>query len=345
MNAVFVGVDAGGSRTTVKVVVDGSDAVRQYEVGETLSGSMEPQRYEGRLRAILAPLEKAYEQLGVVGLPTYLFIGAAAYTPRVRSVIRRALHRAVPLVAGPQVRVAGAANDVVTLLFGLRADGVVIAGTGSNVLIKSATGSLLQIGGQEWVACDTGAGFWIGLRAIRQAYRDFEDGDDSVLLQRFREAYGVVKDDHPALVATARRLAIAGPDMKKHIARFCVDVCRAAERGDLSAQSIVRAEAEELADRVAAGLRRAFDARQLSSGVSIVQCGSVVVGNDFYRATFERRVENDLRSDTRPDVRWHPVSTGTDAAVSLARTLRASADELLDVAELHRPVVVPLRDG
>ena len=48
---------------------------------------------------------------------------------------------------------------------------------------------------------DYGGGFWIGLKAIRQAYRDYESGVDSVLLQRLRQVYGIRPDDHHGLIA------------------------------------------------------------------------------------------------------------------------------------------------
>jgi N-acetylglucosamine kinase-like BadF-type ATPase len=341
MSTVFVGVDSGGTRTNVVVVVEGTNSRREYEVDESLSGALEPQEYADCLRAILAPLGKAYESLQAENRPTYVFVSAAAYTPRVRNDLIKAISTVVPSVAGPQVVAAGIANDSLSLLIGSGATGIVIAGTGSNVLIKPTSGDPIQVGGHEWVACDNGSGFWIGLRAIRQAYRDFEDRENSVLLQRFRQLYRIDPGDDNAILAMLRKLSIAGPNMKKDIARFATDVCGAAQRGDPQAQNIVKAEAEDLGDMLAAGIRRALSSQAIMSGVSIVQCGGVL-GNEFYRAAFETQVEMRLLSASaeKANIQWQRVSTATDAAVNLARSLRDSTDDLLALGEGHRPAIV-----
>jgi N-acetylglucosamine kinase-like BadF-type ATPase len=340
VNAVFVGVDSGGTRTNVEVLVGDTGARKQYEIGDSLSGALATEEYDTCLRAILAPLEKHCDSLGVSNLSIFIFISAAAYTPWVRDHLVHTIKEVCPAIAGPRLVAAGVANDSVTLLMGLQADGVVIAGTGSNVVIKSATG-LRQVGGHEWVACDAGSGFWIGLRAIRQAYRDFEDDDNSVLLQRFRQLHAIRPDDDNRLLSVLRELSIARADMKKEVARFAADVCGAAERGDPAAQDIVKAEAEELADTLAGGLRRALSLRDLAAGIKVVQCGGVL-GSEFYRSAFETQVEMRLRSESplRADVRWQRVPTAVEAAVNLAKSLRESTDDILALANAFRPAVV-----
>jgi N-acetylglucosamine kinase-like BadF-type ATPase len=240
-----------------------------------------------------------------------------------------------------RIAAAGAANDAVSLLLGLDADGIIVAGTGSIVIIRSRDGGLYQVGGQEWVACDDGSGFWIGLRSIRQAYRDLEAGVDSVLLQRLRQLYGIRPDDDRRLIARLRDLSIADSNMKKEIARFAASVCAAAERGDAAAQNIVKAEAEELADVTAGALRRRYSLSELNAGVGLVQCGSVL-GNEFYRASFEAQLEMRLRSgvDQRAELRWRRVTTADEAAINLARSLRDSTEGMLALDLAYRPAVV-----
>src|SRR5215472_18326584 len=66
-------------------------------------------------------------------------------------------------------------------------------------------------------AMTDGSGFWVGLNAIRAAYRDFASGTDSVLLQRFRQVYGIRNDDGRAFIAKLRDLAIADSNMKRRL--------------------------------------------------------------------------------------------------------------------------------
>jgi len=73
------------------------------------------------------------------------------YSPLTREDFLDAIEDAKGTVLGPQVRCVGAGNDAVTVLFGTEADAIVIAGTGSAVLLRAKDGSIHQAGGQEWV--------------------------------------------------------------------------------------------------------------------------------------------------------------------------------------------------
>jgi len=256
--SVLVGVDSGGTRTNVEVVVEderGDKRSVSYEVGESLSGALVTSLIPETLGRILAPLDPRLEELAIEGLPVFIWISAAGYSPWTRDDFNIALQDLGPTIANGAVHSIGVANDAVSLLLGSRCDGIVIAGTGSSVIVKAADGTMNQGGGHEWVACDYGSGFWIGLQAIRTAYRDYEAGRDSVLLQRLRQVYGIRADDHRGLIAKLRDLSIADSNMKKEIARFTASVCAAAERGDMSAQNLVKDGAEDLGDETAGLLR------------------------------------------------------------------------------------------
>ncbi|HYP22208.1 MAG TPA: BadF/BadG/BcrA/BcrD ATPase family protein [Actinomycetota bacterium] len=341
---VFVGVDSGGTRTNVTIEVSngaGPSVGDCYEVEENLSGALKPELVPDTLRTILAPLEIVADEHGLDGLDVYVWISAAGFTPWTRTHYLGAMSDIAPGFLDGCIRSVGAANDGVSLLLGSRASGVVIAGTGSTVIVRSSDGKVHQAGGHEWVACDDGAGFWIGIRAIRQAYRDYESGTGSVLLQRFRQEYNVRARDDRAFIETLRELAIGHKDMKKEIARFAARVCQAAERGDKSAQNIVKGEAESLADVTAEALRRHFASAELSRGLSIVQCGSLLA-NEFYRKSFESQLEMRLRTDDRhaAQLTFERVATGAAAATQLAQDLAGSTDEMLELDSAFRPAIV-----
>lgn len=340
-DAVIVGIDSGGTRTNVEIAIEGETATRRsYEVSHALSGSLAPDQYASCMRRILAPLDAQLDGVDP-SLPVYAFFSAAGFTRWVRDDFVDAMMDVCPDFADGRIVAAGAANDAVSLLLGMRSQGVVIAGTGSNVVVRTPDGDVYQVGGHEWVACDYGSAFWIGLRALRQAYRDFEAGNESVLLQRLYEQYSIRPGDERRLTAKLRDLAIADANTKREIARFAADVCQAAERGDLEAQNIVKAEAEDLADVMAGGLRRRYTTAQLAEGIDLVQCGSVL-NNEFYRTSFEAQIEMRLRSPSagRSEIRWQRVATGGQAALNLARDLQDAAEDLGDIDLMFRPVVV-----
>ncbi len=341
---IFVGVDSGGTRTNVRIleVDDGlTTAESSYEVADTLSGALPTDLIPETLRSILAPLEMRVQEEPAGSLPVYVWVSAAGFTEWTRDPYRVALGELVPDLLRGRIKVVGIANDAVSLLLGLGADGIVIAGTGSNVIVRAPDGKLHQSGGHDWVACDYGSGFWVGLRAIRKAYRDFEAGNKSVLLLRMCELFGIQPEDSKALIHKLRDLAIGDENVKKEVARFAAGVCHASERGDKAAQNIVKSEAEDLADVMAGALRRAFPRKRLEAGVRMVQCGSLI-GNNFYRSSFEAQLEMRLLSGSEQKARfeWRRMLTGDKAAVDLAKDLMVDPEHYLDVDDAFRPAVV-----
>jgi N-acetylglucosamine kinase-like BadF-type ATPase len=310
-----------------------------YEVGETLSGALSIELVPTAMQKVLAPLDQSIGDSLYSDMPVYLWISAAGFSPWTRDEYLVAMTDILPSLVSGSIRSAGAANDGVSLLLGSRADGIVIAGTGSTVVVRSADGELHQAGGHGWVACDDGAGFWIGIRAIRQAYRDYECGLDSVLLQRLRQSYGIRAGDNRGLVEKLRDLSVGHKDMKKEIAHFAASVC-AAERGDRPAQNIVKAEAEALADVTAEALRRRFSSSELSAGLRIVQCGSLLA-NELYRGSFETQLELRLLSGDRRKAtfEWQRVVTAAEAAVRLAMDLAFSPQYLMRPDREFRPAI------
>ena len=342
MSQVLIGIDSGGTRTNVEV--RHADVTYQYELSETLSGSLSPRFYAETIQSILLPAA-SYLIDNFPNEPVAIFISAAGFTPAYRDDFLDAIRTARRDYFPGGVESIGIANDAVSLLLGLEADVVVIAGTGSNVLVRDGSGHIFQIGGHEWVVADYGSGFWIGLRAIRQAYKDYEGDEKSVLLQRLGQVYGIRGGDERRLIAKFRDLAIADSNMKPEVARFASYVCAAAERGDRASQDIVKAEAEELADVLAGALRRRRGrveaATTVDPGVTtIVECGSLL-GNGFYSRVFRTQVE--LRIQTGTDassIAWNHTATGTGAAVNLAKLMSNNELDISEIASEFRPLIV-----
>lgn len=336
--SIFIGVDSGGTRTNVHIVSSDGEVNAQYEVGESLSGAVAPELYPRVLRKILVGSESIISRNAAADTPVYMFISAAGFSAWSKEVFVSTLHEVCPQQLGGRIVAAGAANDAVSMLLGMRANAVVIAGTGSNIVLSVGT-EFVQIGGHNWVACDEGSGFWIGLRAIRRAFRDLESGVESTLLARLYDAYGIRHGDSEQLIKKAYDLSVNDKSTKREIARFAASVCGAAERGDVASQDIVKQEAEELADLMAVGLRRYFTDAQLEAGLPIVQGGSVLA-NNFYRSSFENQIEMRLRSGQPVSIDWKSDTTGLSAAVRLAKDLADGSPPGMQSAVSFRPVVV-----
>ncbi len=344
MTNTYVAIDSGGSRTNVTLTRerDGEEPVTvSREVYESLSGYLKPSEYASVLRRILAPIEAIWREEEADDESVFVFLSAAGFSAATRSGFLSALKEVIPGAFGGRVASAGAANDAVTLLLGHAAEAVVIAGTGSNVLVRSEDGIVYQSGGQEWVANDYGAGFWIGLEAIRAVARAFEAGRETTLLQRFCNEYHVEVDDSESIVARFRSLGVADNDMKADIAKFAAGVCAAAQKGDEEAQRIVKDQAEDLARSLVVALRRRLAHERIDDGIEIVQCGSVFE-SAFYRSSFEVMVSISLygTADTASLIQWRPVGDGRAAALTLARVVASQPESLQDVAPQYQPLIL-----
>jgi N-acetylglucosamine kinase-like BadF-type ATPase len=339
---IYIGIDTGGTRTNVEIIdSSGLHARHTYESPAALSGSLTPAGYIQTLRRILAGAESHWATGQHANRPIYIFISAAGFAPSVREYFVDAFNEVIPDCLGGFVSAVGIANDAPSLLFGHQADAIVIAGTGSNVLVRSKDGKLHQIGGHEWVVSDYGSGFWIGLRAIRRAYRDYEEEKESVLLQRLIQLFGIRATDNRRLIGKLRDLSIADENMKPEVARFAAAVCSAAERGDEDSQDIVKSEAEDLADVTAGALRRFFSQDQLASGLNLVQSGGLL-SNEFYRTAFESQVDMRLRSGTVKPIKlaWNRVTTGVAGSLRLAEGLTVGNDEFVHIEQQFRPLIM-----
>lgn len=341
MSTVFIAVDSGGTRTNVEVSVPGDGfGVRRFEVPDSLSGVLPRSEYAGAIRHIFAPIESYWHQHDVPDMPVYVFFGAAGFAAASRSSFLEILHESLPDFLNGNIKAAGACNDTSALLWGHDADGAIVAGTGSNVLVRTRDGQVHQAGGHDWVATDYGAGFWVGLEAIRQVARDLESAENTVLLNRFREVYGIFGEEESDIIARFRALAVSDSRLKADIARFAAAVCSAAELGDLAAQNIVKNEAEDLADSVSRIIRRRFSQDDLSDRVpTLVQCGSLLA-NDFYRSAFESQVRMRLSPGREGEtISWLRTKNGIEAVMNLAQRLPGDTSDLLEVSLTYRPAI------
>jgi N-acetylglucosamine kinase-like BadF-type ATPase len=201
---------------------------------------------------------------------------------------RGGLARAVAGLAG-RVAVIADAEAALRGALGDRPGVLVLAGTGSIVVGRSARGRLVRSGGLGPLLGDEGSGFWLGQQWLR-----------------LTAARG---DARPALRLVRR------PDAVTRIAARAPGVLRRARAGDARARAIVRAGAGHLAAHAVAVARRL----RLPAPVAVSWAGSVM-GDDHYRASVARALRR-----AGLEARWYPPAQAPiAAAVRLARALADS---------------------
>ncbi|HEX6445844.1 MAG TPA: BadF/BadG/BcrA/BcrD ATPase family protein [Streptosporangiales bacterium] len=183
------------------------------------------------------------------------------------------------------------------------APGVVAAvGTGVTVCMRDGGTWLGWLDGHGTVFGDRGGGYGIGLAGLRFAARCTDLGDDAhPLLLRATGRFGAVRE---------WPFELRGPAATARIASFAVDVLACAAAGDPAAGRIRAVAAADLAETVAAAVRRLGAGGQ----VKVSWAGSVL-SDTALRGEFLRRLA-ELSPAARPRP---PAGSALDGAVHLAR--------------------------
>lgn len=245
--AYVVGVDGGGSKTTAAVV--GPDL---RVAGEATSG---PANYRsvglerastGIAEAVREALAAAHATLAEVDAICMCLAG-----------FDTDLDLAVPQHATGLLGYTGTTiyeNDVVGAWAGATEASpgiVVIAGTGATALGMNARGQLWRTDGWDYILGDAGSGYSIGAAGIRAAMRAFDGrGAPTLLARHLGQTYTISSAEE------MRRLVDSTHFGKFEIAAFAVQVARAAEEGDATAQGILREAGELLAQNAIAIIRQ-----------------------------------------------------------------------------------------
>ncbi len=229
-----LGIDAGGSKT-VALLADESGRV----LGRAQGGGANL-RTHGEL-GVEKILHGLLEELDAPGgpRPEALALGiAGADRPEDDAVLRAILRRLgfrdgvvvtndarIALVAGSPARVGLA----------------LVCGTGSIAWGRNARGDVARAGGWGWHLGDEGSGFWIGVRAVREALRASDGRAASTRLQESLIAHFEIARPEQIL-----RAVYDGEFPRHRVAEFAVKVEEAALAGDESARSILAAAGNEL---------------------------------------------------------------------------------------------------
>jgi glucosamine kinase len=244
--SLFLAIDAGGTKTQC-LIADGERVLARASTGTVKLMRVSEQEATARLQALLAEVAVAAGvSLGQVERTCFGLAGVSG--PAVQAWARRTV---TAVVAGELI-LYGDEEIALDAAFAGGPGILVIAGTGSNAIGRSASGEHFGAGGWGPVLGDEGSGYWIGRESIRAALRAQErtgvGGVSSCLLREIERHWelGSVAE----LVATANQRTFSGGASPPDFAALAPVVARCAERGDALAAGILERAGEELAELV-----------------------------------------------------------------------------------------------
>lgn len=302
--ALYLGVDAGGSKTECAV---GDD---HAILGRSIATSCKVQKAgeDPARKALHQGIREACEKAGTTPQQlTNSCIGiAGASDARAALVVHRMMR---DIVAG-EVDVVG--DNVIALEAAFRSGpGVIaIAGTGSIVFGRNERGDTARAGGWGPVISDEGSAEWIGRRAAAAAVRAVDTGQSTTLTKAILEAWHVATRDDIVRLSNGYPL----PDF----AALYRHVLHAALEGDVLARDLLLQAGAELAGLTKIVIRKLWPGRH---AVRVCVAGGVFSSAGIVRQVFS----NALRAE-RPDVavsfgHVHPVA----GALAIARRNAAAA--------------------
>ena len=326
---ISLGIEAGGTRTSVLLVDADDKQIIAFESGPAVLSLMSDRELQWHLRDIAARLPQTPSAIGI-GM-------AGARSEADKERLQRAASRIWPAI--PCI----ATNDLETALAGapVRKQALsrvlVLSGTGSCCFGRSPDGRTAKVGGRGHVIGDRASACDIGLRALRAIIADLDYHG------RLGPLGGALL--HALLFTEPEQLiswsVIAS---KSQIASLAVTVFAIAAKGDSLAKKLLSDAAEMLADDACAC------AQQLIGGsgpVEFILNGGVILKNPAFMRDVSRRIKKGWpQARVTPLLRssvWGGVELARQAAAShapVASLIQKSAsyfalpEEIADLAVL-----------
>jgi N-acetylglucosamine kinase-like BadF-type ATPase len=307
----FLGVDAGGTKTEF-VLGDDSRELARVRTGTIKRMKADAASAEANLRAGLQELHAA---TGIaLDSITRCCIGTAGETvPLVVNWLREAFARHV---GGKLVIVGDVEIALDSVFFGGRGV-LVLAGTGSNVAGRAATGKIVTAGGWGPALADQGSGHFLGLEALRRGFLAIDQQRPTRLLDDARNFW--------KLGSLAELVEFANANPAPEFSRLAPLVVAAAEHGDAVAQEVAAQGGADLADlaelviehirNLEANTTAAFEVPAVAEAGSILERAAPV--RDALIAELRRRypgiVVKDAPADPPAGALWAARQAGSPA--------------------------------
>ncbi|HEX4039735.1 MAG TPA: BadF/BadG/BcrA/BcrD ATPase family protein [Acidobacteriaceae bacterium] len=229
----FLGVDAGGTKTTL-VLGDEAREMARVRIGTIKRMKADAATAAANLDEGLALLEAAS------GVParavTCCCIGTAGESvPLVVDWLREAFAQRV---AGSLTIVGDVEIALDSVFFGGRGV-LVLAGTGSNVAGRAANRQIVRAGGWGPALADQGSGHFLGLEGLRRGFLAIDQLRQTTLLDRAQSFWN--------LGSRSELIEFANASPAPEFSRLAPLVVAAAEDGDAVAREVVTQAGADLA--------------------------------------------------------------------------------------------------
>jgi glucosamine kinase len=234
--SLFLAIDAGGTKTT-GVLANEKEVLARATTGTVKLMRVSEAEANSRLRGLLSELSlKAKVSLADIQRTC---VGLAGYTIE---AVREWAAREIGDVVGGELVICG--DQEIGLDAGFKGgEGILlIAGTGSNMIGRTADGTLYYAGGWGPAIGDEGSGYWIGLEALRAGFWARDRDVPTMLLVEIGEFWKTESIGEIVEKANER----PGPDF----ASLTPIVVKCAEQGDELANAVLERAGQELAEQV-----------------------------------------------------------------------------------------------
>lgn len=308
-NQIIVGIDAGGSKTHIRVACARDGTVLTDKVVESTGWTNldDAQRAD----ALLSLVETVADPIGDV---TVVVAGVHGNdSPEQEAILRRPLAARFPLV-----RILNDSHLLI-LAYGKESGTGVIAGTGSSVTATTDDG-VITVGGWGWILGDEGGAAGIVRDAAKQVLEAYDRGEEDHFSADFLSYFDL---DHPH--GLTRIFAAVEPRIWAQAASLVFD---AAQKGSVRAQAVIDTHAKALAKQVVLLKHRNGDVD------TVVCAGGVIVSQPSLFEAFTREVHRLVGETTQTALLHEPPVKG---ALNLARQLYVTTQE--GMTESEPPVV------
>ena len=289
MSSVYIGIDAGGSKTELLAATRQDD-----EILNLFGSSGNPARvgFDGSIYVLSELILQAMNRLD--GKVVSVCAGiAGAGRPREQQRIEDGIRTELGDRAPSRLLITHDGDIALEAAFEGKSGIIVISGTGSVSLARTKDGKFLRAGGWGYLIGDEGSGYIIGSMGLRALAHAFDGGPETQIVKLLAEARNVTN---------AEELIALVYEEKVPLQTFAPLVIQAAKAGDDVASAIIEEQARQLARQV-----RWLNARASSDVEAHVAFLGGLTNEEYYRHALEEALHAELPGWTVTEPRNRPV--------------------------------------
>jgi glucosamine kinase len=310
-DSTVVGIDGGGTKTlTLLADAEGTILARASGGGSNQNVVGAGTAAETIARTIVACCDSVQVPVSSIGAVVAGLAGAGS--PDDRAALLRLIVARFDPAERDRLRIS-IETDARIALEGAFDGGpgiVVIAGTGSTVIVKNTRGEVRLMGGWGRILGDEGSGYFLGREALRAMLQACDSGSEFGPLEQSVSAETGLRTRDQIIGAVYRG--------KFDIPSIAPQVLRAAERGDQHALAILRTGASLLAGRIAG----AVDSVKWNDDPGVVFVGGLIDAGGLYAHLLEAALRQ-----RAPKARMHaPLRSPAEGAVRMARIMMMTGE-------------------